>query len=728
MSEDDWNALLARQARQAGIDDLSTPPDKEQWRALLEQVNRAYEEHDAERAAPEHSPQVLQETYDDLQAEHDRLEAVLGALSAAVVYVDTDWRIQFANIAAEQQIDTPPESLESLEGLEGRQLFELLEFYRDEGTHTVDRDTIEGVLSKGHPYWSEDATVARADGSTYPAFYTFNPLHRDGRLEGVVVRILDISDRKEAEAEVAVARGEAEQAQQAKEAQANFLANMSHELRTPLNAILGYSQLVREEADELGYDRITPDLEKIQMAGNQLVGLIDDVLDMSKIQAGKTDIEIRDFSVDAVLDEVAASTQPRVEENGNEFVVDFEEEIGQLRTDESKLRQVLTNLVSNAGKFTEEGTVALKANVDQPEPSETNGQTYEWVVFEVSDNGIGMDEATVEQVFDPFTQADESTTRKYGGTGLGLAITKNFCQMMGARLEVDSEPGEGTTFWVKVPRSEALSEEQRATGEPATDPSGPIQSTKAREILLIDDDPHVHEMVRRLLEERDVSVYSAIDGEEGVQLARQTEPDLIVVDILMPGLNGWDVLGMLKAESETANIPVIVTSIVREKSTAFSLGADDYLVKPIDSEHLNGLLDRYGNSDTQHALVVEDDSDLRQMMHRKIESDNWSVATAEHGVAARDYLSEANPRPDVIFLDLMMPEMDGFDFLDVLQQRAEWRSIPVVVVTAMDLSEGEQKLLSTRVERILQKGGQSTNSLLTDLSELLAKIDADIPS
>jgi signal transduction histidine kinase len=375
------------------------------------------------------------------------------------------------------------------------------------------------------------------------------------------------------------ARDAAESANRAKSA---FLANMSHELRTPLNAIIGYSEMLEEDAQASGNAGFAADLQKIRSAGKHLLGLINDVLDLSKVEAGKMKLFLETFDVAAMVEEVVATTQPLMEKNGNTLEVRCAPDVGQLREDVTKVRQVLLNLLSNASKFTEKGKVSLD-------------------VAREYDTGIGMTPEQKGKLFQAFSQADASTQRKYGGTGLGLALSRRFCVMMGGDINATSEPGKGSTFTMRLPGDvenidgEATSIHVRRTSKPAaprisTDvaraPGGP-------RILVIDDDPAVCELMRRVCTREGFDVMTAASGEEGLRLAHEKRPAIITLDVVMPGIDGWTVLKTLKADDDLADIPVIMISISDEKSRGLALGAADYLVKPVDRDRLAGILGPY---------------------------------------------------------------------------------------------------------------------------------------
>jgi CheY-like chemotaxis protein/nitrogen-specific signal transduction histidine kinase len=490
-----------------------------------------------------------------------------------------------------------------------------------------------------------------------------------------------------------------EAAEAANRAKSTFLANMSHELRTPLNAIIGYSEMLLEDAGESADDALTPDLQKILAAGKNLLGLINDVLDLSKIEAGKMDLFLETFRIQELIAGVVDTIRPLAEANRNALEVSCPIDIGSMRADPTKVRQALLNLMSNACKFTTGGTIALEA-CRRPAGGDGRGA----VVLRVRDTGVGMSPEQVGRLFQPFSQADASTTRKYGGTGLGLTITRRFCQMMGGDVEVESEPGHGTTFTIRLPdRVVGVPED----GETAAEASPGPAAAPGGLVLVIDDDPNVRDLVRRTVEKEGFRVRYASGGEEGLSLARRLRPDVITLDVMMPRMDGWSVLAALKSDAELADIPVIMVTIVDDKNLAYSLGASDYLTKPIGRKRLADVLGRYRPAGW--ALVVDDDEDSRRLVRQVLEADGWSVIEARDG---REGLARvADAPPDLIVLDLMMPEVDGFGFAEELGRHESWRTIPVLVVTAKDLSDRERHLLHRYAFRVLEKGATSRREL-----------------
>jgi CheY-like chemotaxis protein len=410
-----------------------------------------------------------------------------------------------------------------------------------------------------------------------------------------------------------------------------------------------------------------------------------------------------------MVDEITTTVLPLIDRNSNRLEVEMAPNLGVMFADLTKLRQVLFNLLSNASKFTEDGTITLSAR------RYVEGAD-EWLTFTVRDTGIGMNAEQMSRLFKEFSQADTSTTRKYGGTGLGLAISKRFCQMMGGDIYVDSEMGKGSVFTVQLPAI-AVKQGKPAISTSTVAAARPYQGT----VLVIDDDSSIRELIRRFLEKDGYRVEEAANGKEGIQRARELQPDVITLDVMMPGMDGWAVITALKADTQLASIPVIMLTMVQDKDMGYALGAQDYLTKPIDREKLITVLQKYALRKEQSTLlVVEDDPMTRDMITRMLRKEGWYVRDATNGREALERV--AAMKPSLILLDLMMPEMDGFEFLEELRKTEMGRTIPVMVVTALDLEPDERDRLSAVVQQILRKGAYSRDELLSEVSEMVNRL------
>jgi CheY-like chemotaxis protein len=456
-----------------------------------------------------------------------------------------------------------------------------------------------------------------------------------------------------------------------------------------------------------------------------LLGLINDILDLSKVEAGKMALYLEDFDISKMVAEVASTVQPLMAKNGNRLEVICPADAGRMRADTTKVRQTLFNLLSNASKFTEKGIIRLEvARVSSHQSAVIGGRAHaqsgspntdhcSLITFQVSDTGIGMTPEQMGRLFEAFSQADASTTRKYGGTGLGLAISRKFCRMMGGDLAVSSQPGKGSTFTATLP-AEVRSQ---PSGSGTSFLTRPTTGTSGTTVLVIDDDPAARDLIERTLNKEGFRVLLANDGPSGIEMARELRPRVITLDVMMPRMDGWAVLTALKADSATADIPVIMLTIVDEKQIGFALGASDYFTKPLDWSRLAASLQRYRTpAIRQTVLVVEDDAPTREMLRRTLAKESWEVLEAENGRAALGKLNGLVP--GLILLDLMMPEMDGFEFMEELRQRPECRQVPVVVITAKDITEQDRQRLNGQVARVMQKASLRMEDLAREVRAL----------
>ena len=497
-----------------------------------------------------------------------------------------------------------------------------------------------------------------------------------------------------------------QQLETANQHKSQFLANMSHELRTPLNAIIGYSEILQEDVADLGRDNLVPDLRKIEGAGRHLLSLINEILDLSKVEAGRMDIFLEDVEIVPLLEEVRAIIVPLAEKNGNAVEYRAADNLGSMRTDRTKLKQSLLNILSNANKFTENGRVTLVTERIE------NGQTA--VRFAISDTGIGMSEEQLGRLFQAFTQAETTTSQKYGGTGLGLVITRNFCQLLGGDVTVASKPGEGSTFTITLPDRPTTQPEVKSTDAPQI--AGEVHATT---VLVVDDDPAARDLLTANLKGAGYRLIHAASGAEALNLARMVRPDAITLDVLMPKPDGWDVLTALKADAQLRDIPVIMVTVLSERGIGLSLGAVEVLTKPVDRAQLSALMHSLLRREGP-ILLVEDDASARELISQSVEKMGLAVAAVVNGRQALTWLG-AHPEPAMILLDLVMPEMDGFEVLDALAARADWRDIPVIVITAKQLTAAERERLLRQAQKIIAKGAASRLDIAAAVGEALRR-------
>ncbi|WP_424134213.1 response regulator [Roseomonas chloroacetimidivorans] len=541
--------------------------------------------------------------------------------------------------------------------------------------------------------------------------------HPDGQITGWFGTNTDVTDLREAQEEATLAREAAEDANRAK---SQFIANMSHELRTPLSAVIGYSEMLEEEAAEIeGGEVLTKDLQKIAANARHLLSLINDVLDLSKIEAGRMETHPEDFAVDAMVHEAVATVQALMARKANTLEVRLPPDLGMMHSDQVKLRQCLINLLSNASKFTEGGRVTLSAEAGR------DAMGRREIAFHVADTGIGMTKEQVAKLFTRFTQADSSTTRRFGGTGLGLAITKAFCTLLGGSISAESEQGKGTTFIIHVPM------DLRETGPEAEAEAEAVQHqampdaqerTQAGLVLVVDDDPASRELLSRFVLRDGFAVRTAQDGEEGLRLAKQLRPTAILLDVMMPRMDGWSVLTALKADPELAEIPVVMVSIVQERALAVSLGAADYLIKPVQWQRLRTVLDRYRAPGA--ALVVEAEPEPRNELRQLLESEGWSVEEADSSEAALARLiapDPAAPPYGLVLVAVPGPDNDGLTLVHELRQRDSCKDVQVIALAGGGVPPAALEALRGQVRRVLPSNDEPPEALLKELRRIAAR-------
>jgi signal transduction histidine kinase/CheY-like chemotaxis protein len=518
---------------------------------------------------------------------------------------------------------------------------------------------------------------------------------------GTVAVYSDITDLKSKQAQLEEARGAAVAASSAK---SQFLASMSHELRTPLNAIIGYSEMLSEDAADLGFDSAIDDLEKIMTSGRQLLSLINDVLDLSKIEAGKMEVYVETFALKPLVDEVATTIAPLVSRNGNELVVSVDVADDQIETDRTKLRQNLFNLLSNAAKFTEKGRIDLTVS----RAGSGKGDVFR---FAVRDSGIGMTPAQSSKLFEAFVQADQSTTRNFGGTGLGLAIAQQFTRMMGGQITVESEQGVGSLFSFEIPARFRPAEERPADGTDGR-PDAPLGR-----ILIVDDEEESRSAAAAILRQEGYDVISAGSARKGLDMAREHLPDAVILDVIMPERDGWWLLKQIKADAVLCETPVILATIVTDRQMGLAFGAVEHLTKPVDPVLLLKTLEDVAAGRDREVLVVDDDVATRNLFRRILTREGWNVREAADGKRALAQLE--TKRPTLMVLDIMMPNVDGFDVLKSVRASAQLSDLPVIVVTSKDLTRDELQWLNAHAGEVVRKGEEGRSQLVRALKRHL---------
>ncbi len=500
-----------------------------------------------------------------------------------------------------------------------------------------------------------------------------------------------------------------------------FLANMSHELRTPMNSIIGFTGRVIKKSGELLPERQLKNLHTVERNAHHLLYLINSLLDLSKIEAGKMDVFVEEFPLGPLVNEVVELTHSLVADKSLEMMTDLPAEDIVMHSDKVKLKQVLINLVSNAVKFTDQGSVTISARLLDSDAKANDPfcrPDAQYLSLTVTDTGMGMDAEAMEFVFEAFRQADGSATRKAGGTGLGLAITKSVTELLKGKIDVESQQDVGTTFTITIPVAmedvdDVYQKETPLTAEGEPTEAGPT-------VLSIDDDPEVIELLQQYLTDEGFQTIAALSADEGIRLAKERQPFAITLDLHMPYKDGWSTLAELKGDETTRDIPVVIVTVMENKALGFKMGAADYLQKPVSSEDLICAFDRILTRRAQSVLVVDDSPTARELLRQVLEDEQIAVREARDGLDALEALEQSIP--DVILLDLMMPVMDGFETLRRLKEQEQWAAIPVIVVTAKTLDEAEKAVLDEHVDTIIQKAGMTTESLLSEIGTTMRRL------
>jgi len=495
------------------------------------------------------------------------------------------------------------------------------------------------------------------------------------------------------------------QVEEANRLKSEFLSNMSHELRTPLNSILALSRLMTDQQDASPEERHEY-LGIIERNGRQLLELINDILDLSKIESGKLEIRKEEVSLSSVIGDVVEIFRPLAEEKGIGLEEEIDESLPVVESDQSRLRQILRNLIGNAVKFTEDGLVRIRASVEG-----------EHLRIDVSDTGIGIPEEQRETVFDEFRQLDGSSARRYEGTGLGLAIARKSARLLGGDITVQSRVDEGSTFTVILPRQleNRARDAGSSAGAPRNEPGWPSIPEKEKKgiVLIVDDEEAVRNHLSQVLEKRGYRTLCAASGEEAIRLARTHRPDVVTLDVVMPDVDGWEILQHLKSADQTRDIPILVVSVSEERETGFALGAVGYLTKPVDPKRLFAEIENLVENRPRRVLVVDDNPVDRQEIVRVLSDRGFATMEAAGGEEGLE--KAAVVVPDLVVLDLMMPDVSGFEVLDRLRRDEKTQPLPVIVVTARDLSVEEKDRLRGSTLAVLEKSHTSYEKIASAL-------------
>ncbi|HLE15766.1 MAG TPA: response regulator, partial [Anaerolineales bacterium] len=627
--------------------------------------------------------------FDEISRQKRYYEMIIANSPAAIILIDSDLRVTGWNPAAERlfgysQAEAMGEKVDDLVA-------------RDPELHAEAVRYSLQALSENRVHLI--ARRNRKDGSLVDVEVMGLPVLIEGKMKGYVVIYHDITELERA-------RREAIEANLAKSA---FLANMSHELRTPLNAITGFTRIVRRKGEGALPEKQLENLDKVLISAEHLLGLINTVLDISKIEAGHMEVQANNFQVKPLIDLVATTSQPLVRQDKVRLVIQVEPDLPPVNSDLEKIKQILLNLMSNAAKFTHAGKITICA-----------GQVAGQLQVEVSDTGIGIPVEALPRIFEEFQQADASTTREYGGTGLGLSISRSLARLLKGDLTVESVQGQGSTFSLTIPLDYA--------GQPAPEKEGTVGLTSRPEldrsrplVLVIDDNPDALALLKENLEEAGYQVTTALNGEEGLRLACDLQPFAITLDIMMPNKDGWQVLHDLKADPSTRNIPVILITIVDKKALGFRLGAADYLVKPLKERDLLASLERLAQANSglppRRLLVVDDDPAVIDLVIQLLEGTDYRVEAASDGEQALAAIERA--KPDALLLDLVMPRLDGFELIEILHSQPELSRIPIIVFTVKSLTNAEADILSRSASGIIQKQGLQGEVLLRQIEAAL---------
>ena len=636
-------------------------------------------------------------------------------LSESVIITNLEGRITDCNAATEAIFGYSRAEL----------LGEMPEMWHDPDVPSVSDSILNGLARQGR--WVGEIRFVRKNGQRGICDALVLPLYdEEGQRTATLGVSRDTTERKQYEAELQEAKEAAEAANRAKSA---FLASMSHELRTPLNAIIGYGEMLEDLTLEQGLDEIATDLGRITSSGRHLLSLINDILDLSKIEAGKINLYLESFSLANLINDAVLGTAALVEQNNNQLEILIAPDLGHVYADVVKMRQILLNLISNAAKFTQNGIVTIRAEREKSDP-------VDLITVQVQDTGIGMTAEETERIFQAFTQADDSTTRRYGGTGLGLTISSKFSELMGGSISVESSPGVGSTFTVHLP-ARVTSPAERITSagvllEEPNEDTTIIRAAPTRGVLLvIDDDAADRDRMVRWLHKEGYRVYAAATGERGLKLAQKLQPLAVVIDVHLTQADGWQTIAEIQADAVFGQIPIVVTSVLDMTEQKQLVGGRMlYLPKPLERDTLTAVINQHIQFPHEKAqprlriLLVEDNYPLRHLMSLSLEKSGWEVREAVDALMALELLEDIETLPDLIVVDLMLPQMNGFELIDRIRQMPHTAPIPIVVITAKKLTGEEHAQLESKVEHVLYKGFYTQTELLHRINDVIERESA----
>ena len=685
-------------------------------------------------ASVKNMAQAITERENALKDSEARTRLLLNSTAEAIYGIDLDGKCTFANPSCISLL-----GYKSTEQIHGLDMHYLVHHSKaDYSPQLKEQSEIQQTLENGNRAHNDNDVVWRLDGSYFPAEYWSFPVFHNNELTGAVVTFFDISERKESEAELLFHREHLEeqveqrtleltqardQAREASKIKSEFLANMSHELRTPMNSIIGFTGRVIKKAQDKLDARQLKNLHTVERNAHHLLELINSLLDLSKIEAGKMEAHAETFDLSLLISEVVNLSQSMLDNKPVVFKIDITNKDNILNTDSIKLKQILINLVSNAIKFTTEGNITITTHLLDTTPTEE-----QQIEISVSDTGVGINEENLKYIFDAFRQVDGTMTRKVGGTGLGLAIVSSFTELLGGTVTVESEENKCTTFKVTIPVNlHGTKASIKHDHNPVLLPS--LSKDNKHTILCIDDEDDVLELLSEYLIDENYHVITSNNPEEGLAIAKKLKPFAITLDILMPQRDGWSVLSELKNNEDTCDIPVIIVSFMDNKLQGYQLGAFDFMQKPVNQHRLIKSIERLSQDEVNTVLVVDDDSEARELMVQILGDVNIACEVAVNGEDALSLLEHSTQTlPNLILLDLMMPGMDGFEMLHALQENPDWANIPVIVVTAKSLEQHERDFLQPRVSCILTKEGLTSEKILEKLGEAMKQFKQRVNS